>query len=307
MGYKTQIGIKIGPLWEFSRPHTIIGTTITVVSIFLITIGNYSSINNSNFEILVLTLMSSLLANIYIVGINQIYDIEIDRINKPYLPLASGMLSVPNAKKIIVIASVLSVVLALFVNFWLVFVVLTGMGIGTVYSIPFTRFKARPTIAAFSIAFVRGVLGNIGLYLTFKNTLSIIIDVKPIIIFLTMFVLVFSFVIAIFKDIPDLEGDKKFNVRTFTVRMGKDVVFKASLTILLINYGFGMIAGIIISSTYWNQLLIIVFHLVLMVLFYLRSQRVDLRDRITIWKFYQAIWYFFYMEYIVLVIAIFHL
>ena len=32
----------------------------------------------------------ALLANVYIVGLNQLSDIEIDRVNKPELPLASG-------------------------------------------------------------------------------------------------------------------------------------------------------------------------------------------------------------------------
>ena len=38
--------------------------------------------------------MGGCLANLYIVGINQLSDIEIDKVNKPYLPLASGELSV---------------------------------------------------------------------------------------------------------------------------------------------------------------------------------------------------------------------
>ena len=28
--------------------------------------------------------------NLFIVGINQIYDIDIDQINKPFLPIAAG-------------------------------------------------------------------------------------------------------------------------------------------------------------------------------------------------------------------------
>jgi homogentisate phytyltransferase/homogentisate geranylgeranyltransferase len=35
-------------------------------------------------------LIPALCMNVYIVGLNQIYDIEIDKVNKPYLPLASG-------------------------------------------------------------------------------------------------------------------------------------------------------------------------------------------------------------------------
>ena len=38
-------------------------------------------------------LVAALLMNVCIVGINQLYDVDIDRVNKPYLPLASGELS----------------------------------------------------------------------------------------------------------------------------------------------------------------------------------------------------------------------
>ena len=95
---KPQVGFKIGPYWEFTRPHTIIGTTITVVTLFLISIGNISLIVDKDILILVLTLISCLLANVYIVGLNQYYDVEIDKVNKPYLPLASGDLSFKNAR-----------------------------------------------------------------------------------------------------------------------------------------------------------------------------------------------------------------
>ena len=39
-------------------------------------------------------LIPALLMNVCIVGLNQIFDVPIDRINKPYLPLASGEFSV---------------------------------------------------------------------------------------------------------------------------------------------------------------------------------------------------------------------
>lgn len=39
--------------------------------------------------------------NICIVGLNQIFDVPIDRINKPYLPLASGELSMRMGKSLV--------------------------------------------------------------------------------------------------------------------------------------------------------------------------------------------------------------
>ncbi len=39
-------------------------------------------------------MIALLLGNAFIVGINQIYDKEIDVLNKPFLPVASGEMSV---------------------------------------------------------------------------------------------------------------------------------------------------------------------------------------------------------------------
>jgi homogentisate phytyltransferase/homogentisate geranylgeranyltransferase len=43
----------------------------------------------------------SLLMNMYITGLNQLSDTEIDKINKPYLPLASGELDYTHAVLIV--------------------------------------------------------------------------------------------------------------------------------------------------------------------------------------------------------------
>lgn len=42
-------------------------------------------------------LVALLCGNGYIVGINQIYDVDIDAVNKPFLPVAAGELSKPVA------------------------------------------------------------------------------------------------------------------------------------------------------------------------------------------------------------------
>lgn len=43
-------------------------------------------------------MIPALLMNIAIVGFNQLYDVEIDKVNKPYLPLASGELTIQQAR-----------------------------------------------------------------------------------------------------------------------------------------------------------------------------------------------------------------
>lgn len=59
-----------------------------------------------------LTLISRLGANIYIVGLNQITDVEIDRINKPWLPLASGAFSMRTGYWLIVVSVLVSLGIA---------------------------------------------------------------------------------------------------------------------------------------------------------------------------------------------------
>lgn len=296
--------LKIGPLWEFSRPHTILGTTITVLTLFLITTSNIYAISEHDSIILILTLISSLLANIYIVGLNQIYDIDIDKINKPYLPLASEDLTIKQAKILVVLSGAFSVIFSLFVSFYLLIIVLLGMFIGSLYSIPKTRFKTKPFVASFSISFVRGVLGNIGLYLSYEVALSSLRqNMDVVIIFLTVFVLINSAVIAIFKDIPDIEGDKKYNIRTFTVQLGQQKIFIISIVIILANYFFAIISGLVIAGV-WDQFLMVVLHLLAGIIFYILSRKVKPTDKISVWRFYKKIWRFFYVEYIILTLCI---
>ena len=55
-------------------------------------------------------------------------------------------------------------------------------------------------------------------------------EMEPKLLYLATFVTVFGAVIALCKDLPDVEGDKKDNVRTFAVRWGVDALFKVSYT-----------------------------------------------------------------------------
>ena len=57
---------------------------------------------------------------------------------------------------------------------------------------------------------------------------------------LCLFVLPFSFAIAVLKDVPDIEGDRAYRIRTFTVRLGPERVFEIGLAALALAYG-GMI------------------------------------------------------------------
>ena len=105
--------------------------------------------------------------NIYIVGINQIFDIEIDRVNKPYLPLASGEWSLEFATYLC--GALLASGLGLGYSYGtpaLQRTLAVSAALGTAYStdLPGLRWKKYPLLAAGCILSVRSVLVQIGFF-----------------------------------------------------------------------------------------------------------------------------------------------
>ncbi len=67
----------LGALWRFSRPHTIIGTTVSIVALYLIAVSTLPGLTIDGGLIdLFWTLVAGLAVNVYIVGINQLEDVE---------------------------------------------------------------------------------------------------------------------------------------------------------------------------------------------------------------------------------------
>ena len=149
--------ITLKKIWAFSRPHTIIGSVVSIVTIFFI-ISNEQQ--NYHLPYLIAALFVGIACNVFIVGINQIADIELDKINKLYLPLASGELSVESARIIIYTASVFALLVASFIHFYLFITILFSLFIGWSYSMPPIYFKKHHIGSAFAISFVRAFLLN---------------------------------------------------------------------------------------------------------------------------------------------------
>jgi homogentisate phytyltransferase/homogentisate geranylgeranyltransferase len=82
----------------------------------------------------IVTWIACLAANLYVVGLNQITDVAIDRLNKPTLPLACGMLSRREGWHIVWVAGLLALALAAAQSVFLLLTLALVMLIGTVYS-----------------------------------------------------------------------------------------------------------------------------------------------------------------------------
>lgn len=287
-------------VWKFSRPHTIIGTGLSVLALYLITMATTNSqVTVESIEQLLGALLSCWCGNVYIVGLNQLEDVEIDQINKPHLPIAAGEFSRRQAQFIVVLTGILALLLAGLLGTWLFLMVSISLAIGTAYSLPPIRLKRFPFWAALCIFSVRGAIVNLGLFLHFSDCLlgTVLSPPAPVWV-LTLFIVVFTFAIAIFKDIPDMEGDKQYNITTFTIKLGQQAVFNLARWVITACYLGMLIAGIVWLPTSVNPVFLGVSHLALLGILWWQSRSVDLQDKIAIAQFYQFIWKLFFLEYL---------
>ncbi|MDX2098228.1 MAG: homogentisate phytyltransferase [Leptolyngbyaceae cyanobacterium bins.59] len=293
-------------LWKFSRPHTIVGTTLSVLGLFVMVLAEEGGTGtwpfSTAFPSVFLTLFACLCGNVYIVGLNQLEDIAIDRINKPHLPLASGEFSRPVAQAIVGITGILALLIAALQGPYLLGMVGMSLAIGTAYSLPPIRLKRFPFWASFCIFTVRGVIVNVGLFLHFRYPLGEGWSFPATLSSLTLFILGFTFAIAILKDIPDIEGDRQYHIQTWTIQLGSRAVFSLARWVLTACYA-GMIGVGFVGIAAVNAPFLTLSHFGLMGLLWWRSRRVKLEDRRSIAQFYQFVWKLFFLEYLVFPIA----
>lgn len=291
-------------LWRFSRPHTAIGTALSVAGIFAIAADRLGPLpaGRAAFH-LFWTLVAALAVNVFIVGINQLMDVDIDRINKPRLPLAAGDLSMRSGRAIVAAAGVLPVVLALTQGWIETAAVLAAMAIGWAYSCPPPRLKRYPAAAAASISVVRAVVVNLGVYLHFSGAFGGGHAVAAAVWALTLFVLPFSFAIAVLKDVPDAEGDSAFDVRTFTVRLGQRTALGLGMAALTLAYaGMAVLGPLYVTDA--QATVLVVAHLAALALVWWWAARVDATDREAFTGFYMRVWGLFFCEYLVVPAAV---
>lgn len=293
----------IHAFWKFLRPHTIRGTILGSLAVTSKAImENPAAIDWALLPRALLGVLALLCGNGYIVGINQIYDVDIDSVNKPFLPVAAGELSSTKAWLICIVLAATGLGLTTW-NFGSMIAKLYAFGLflGTIYSVPPLRLK-RSAIAAFAIiATVRGFLLNFGVYHATRAALGLPFVWSPPIAFITVFVTIFATVIAITKDLPDVEGDEQFGIDTFATRMGVRKIAFLGSGLLIANYA-GAIALAVRMPQSFNASIMIPFHAMLAILLTYKTLKLDAAKytKAAIQAYYRFIWYLFYSEYVLL-------
>ena len=212
---------KLRAYWRLGRPFTMIAPALGMVSGAVTALGSESG---PMFEFwvvrnMVLGAFMAALLNTASNVLNQITDLEADRVNKPDRPIPSGKVTVREARVLSIASYVLALVAAYVISppgTYLACFICAGIAaVATyVYSAPPLRTKRFGWLANFTIAVPRG------LFLKVAGWSVVIAPDTPEAWFIGGVFFLFLLGAASTKDFADMKGDKASGVRTLPIIYG---------------------------------------------------------------------------------------
>lgn len=161
--------------------------------------------------------------------LNDIADIEIDRINNPNKPLVKGEIKIKSAYILSIICAVTGVIVSIFINIYNLLIAIIFWLIGIAYNFYFKR---------------TGLVGNMLVSLSvaipfiYGSLAMNIIDINVLVLASAAFLS--NTFREIIKGILDIEGDKKLGLATLPIKYGveKSYLFSSIFLIIALIIGF---------------------------------------------------------------------
>ncbi|KQC06176.1 MAG: hypothetical protein APR54_07615 [Candidatus Cloacimonas sp. SDB] len=214
-----------------------------------------------NFRILFAILSASLIAAAGYV-INDFFDRQIDRVNRPQRMIPSGQISPKAAYLYAILLFITGIILSYFtINIFCILLAFSNSVILYLYAIKFKKtLIIGNLIVSYSAAscFIYGGLS--------AGNLTNIIPIA-------LFAFLFTLIREIVKDAEDITGDKKFSVNSIAIKLGKKVALVISLILSLgitLLFGYLKYLNYLSLTTFILSLLLITLPLTL-ILIYLYS------------------------------------
>ncbi len=201
--------------------------------------------NHVNIITLIILYMTTLLAEVYLFVLNDIMNIEEDKINRPWAPLVRGEIRLREAYVIVAISLFLGIVLVLLsyitnlLNTISLAVYITAIIVGTLYNI---YLKRLPLVGNFATSLTTSLTFLYGMMK---------ISIIPIVMFL---ISIFACLgRELIKSIIDIEGDKVAGLRTLPIVKGVEFCLKLAkafeITALVI-FGYLLMYSLIMHNIY---------------------------------------------------------
>ncbi len=158
--------------------------------------------------------------------INDINDLEADKINKPFRPLPSEKITIKQAYGLYVSGVFLSIILSFFLNQIALTIVLFSILTLFIYS---KLLKQIPLIGNITVAFLTGLVFIFG-GVVVNNPVAAIVP--------AIFAFLINLIREIVKDIEDVDGDNKAGLKTFPIKFGyqKSKILILVITVILILF-----------------------------------------------------------------------
>ena len=240
-----------GLFLELSRPFTLVAPALGFASGAATAVGAYPR-ESWRADLILYPLIGLTMAavlNAASNALNQIYDLDIDAVNKPKRPLPSGRLSLRDAWIFALLAYAVALVLAWFVQpggrhecFW---IVVAATLITVLYSVPPFRTKRLGIWANVTIAVPRGVLLKVAGWSSVKT----IAGLEPW--YIGAIFGLFLLGASTTKDFADMEGDARGGCRTLPIIHGvrrAAWMISPSFVIPFLMISIGAWAGILTGS-----------------------------------------------------------
>jgi geranylgeranylglycerol-phosphate geranylgeranyltransferase len=254
--------------WLLARPHNL---AIAVPAIFL---GGFITAGMHPLAKLLFACASGMAIGSAANAINDVFDLDIDRINKPRRPLPSGMVAPSAARRFALACFGAGILLSAAVNAVCFVTALVSSVLLYLYSSHLKRtvFWGNITVAfMLGIALVYGGLAVGG----FRNAMIV-----------GVFAFLYNLPREILKDIEDMEGDRSQGALTVPLRYGVKAALRWStffLILLIVATWIPAVLGIFSRTYLWIVVAGVDFFAVFSIVSMWRDQRPAHLGRLAVW------------------------
>ncbi len=204
---------EVSVYWRLARPFTLLPPVVGIVSGSGVAYGATGAI--WNWRAIASAALAAAVLNAGSNALNQICDLELDRVNKPRRPLPSGELTIRQAAAFTILCYGVALLLAATVNLE-TFVIYAAAAVGTwMYSSPPLRLRNHYFWSNFTIALFRGALLKVAGWAVLSPVTT---RVEPWYIGGIFFFFLLG--AAGTKDFSDMEGDRAGGSLTLPVVFG---------------------------------------------------------------------------------------
>ena len=212
----------------------------------------------------ILTMISGITSLVFLNAasntLNQVYDRDIDKINKGYRPIPLGIVNPREGVWIAVVLYGIALWRGAMVNRYFLLMVSILILFTIAYSVPPFRLKKRLWLSNISVALPRGMLGIVAAW-TITGDIT-----NPIPWLIGSIMAIFLVGSTTTKDITDMHGDRLYGMRTLPVFYGKKKAIILSSPFYIVPF--------LLMGLYWYFDLLPEYSLVMALVFFIWSSLV---------------------------------